>query len=1597
MRAKSRNIKIQRRWNERGVVLIAVMMFIAVILPITLLILDTVRIESLLPINEAYTRTAGDEADKGFHEAISAIMADQDSWLVDQSADITDPAASYFLNLDPDSRSGNHEVDYLAEAWARHPENDTVYLVERSLESLNDSDPDEHTVPCRWQLMNIPFGMDDFGEYYADDPFPRLLLPFEYVGEDGGINKNIPAFYLDPSELSMMEVQHEGFSPSNFVANDLETFWQLPPTDPNFYEDINTLDPILQVIARPASYFRNTDGEPPLNLGNAGLPNSEANISNYAGFMQENGNAVDRLVYDGLYDFNGDTNQYLGFLPLQQAVADSTWANSYFGGTGGSGFLTSGFITTNKEYKPAPGSLTRYQLGADEEDAIPGWHETIVSDESGRFPINSLLNIVYSSHNPDYQDLDDVYVRRDQYDPDPNEVIDNADHPNHGGYLIARDILTSLLMPDSDMARLADSWDNNLFQPYQDKAAYMLKQMMFRRRYLDESTDFNRDGDYYDTDEQTSGEIFQFPEMTGNNNSDTLDIVPPDDDLLDGSGRIGDGQDLWDGTWRVYTDPKEILTDFIGDTTGDNISERDFARLNQRITVYTMDTEHTADPTHPRLSSPLTNGLDVRHNLQHMSPQDDPNTQYEDENELWEILLPVIGISRLRSIINWRDGLVDLNGDGDLDDEYIEQPVAATRFDGSNVEDNPVSTLTYRERNHPNFQDPTLAQALIDPDYLNIRNLGDLITIPMSTNEGLVAYSEAQDLNDTPELVIKDENGNDPGSGAVGIDDRVYPDFSNSGAELAYDDRNDVYRNDLDLDPGDEAIIENNRIHPSWGPGDALVAYYNGDSIRMHDMVGDADINIIPGANLPPDIDDNTTDTDQFWSEFTAHSLIGDAIFEMASPDINPNAGFTEIVFSQVDGASGGDTFLDPDVAYNITSVDYNTGIEDTLTENDIGTYDYAPDYSQNGNSIVFTRTTYDNFVNMLLAIFGADPVPVTYLMIMNRDGSGAIPLHAEWDIGFDGDGVENLVDLNFDNWPTSLGITMHQPMFPNFSPEGGSVTFMDVRLEFDVDIGTGTVTASEANADVYRMTVGQGFGNYFQPWNNMTALSADADDYEIFPDWGIGAVRVARQNDWQLGTFPGIPLQLPLASQTDGPIGDPFTETERNDIATDIGDASLALRRSIGTGADDQNWHFRDLPAVPEHTVDVLELLSDITCFRDPYVMYDPGYQAGPAQVPPVPVEAPPLQAYPGRVNINTATRPVLRSLFLLMFQGPADNDPDDDGDYNGPQPRVRSGMLTYRYLDLRDDGLGNPDRFLAMMVADRYAHQVTEYRKWIYNNQGNLGITDETVPSNLPLYEAEYAGLDDPPISHYGNFRANPFYPLFDTDGDSNAPDFDRIAPDPPFSSTAGLFKVMLYDNEAFTEDWTYEGIGGNGGPDDNDLPTAKTADGNNAGTVNALEVFGPIYNAADERNCTHPVAPLGDETLYGFETRVDNDPSGATYNNFIEQQYFRLFSADDFRRLAPWITVRTYNYRVESRGILRVASGAQRTDITRDKVWIITTNRNANYGARLNPIWDITQPLDMSFIAQNRGTSPYYILYFEESSASGISTIRNDFLPR
>jgi len=1585
MNAKwTKNKKIWRRKNERGVVLIAVLMFVALILPVTLLILDTVRIESLLPVNEGYTRTAGDEADKGFAVAMAAIMADQDSNLIDLSADYADTTATappFIIDTDDDSMSGKHEFDYLAERWARNPDNDTVFLVERSLENWDNGNQDEHSVPARWQLMNVPFGMDDFGEYYQDTDHPRLLQPFEYANG----SSNAPAYYLDPSELSMLYGDHEGQSPSKFSSGYLDLgFWQLSPADPNYYQNLVSLQTFVEFIARPASYFRNTVGTPSsTGLGNVGLPTAYGDAPGV--FIRENIDSIDRLVYDGFFDYDESiwpdapvSNQYLAYLPLQKAVAESTWANKYFGSTGGSGFLANMFTTSNREYKPAPGAITKYQLGSSEEEAVPGWYETVVSDESGRFPINRLLNVIYASDNIAYTGYSVIpATRRDQWDADPDELINNDEHPNYGGYLMARDILISLLMPDEVMARMANSFDNNVWNNYANKADYIIRQMLKRRIQLDLNSDIDRNGNY--SDDWTFGEVFQYPELTQNNESPTLD-TPPDllADLLDGNGRQGNGQDLWDGTWQIYSNPKEMLSNFNNEASSP-ITFNDFELLNSRVTLYSMDTEHSADPEHENIGF---NGIwDTRYNINRMQPEDDFTTFDVQEDALYDFLVPIIGRQRVQSIINWRDGLVDLNGDGDLNDEYIDQPVSIQRYDMENdvyddLGDWPVTEITYREKDHLNFQDPSLEPQYIDPDMLNIRNLGDLLTIPMSSSSDFYAFNRGGVSNTPPELVVTDDAGNEttlPGH-------RMYPDFSSVDDNLAYDDEVEIYTNDSSL--GNENNLVAPGKHPSWGYGDALIAYYEGDNLHTYEPATGTDTTVLTNANFPPDIDDTGTETySEFWGRHGGN-LINNADFEMASPDINPSTSVKEICFSQVAPGVPNDVFQDPTSAYNLMVVDVDSSLVTNLTDNSPGTFDFAPDYSLEFvpglQVIAFTRTTYDHFITWWPPFDDVD-IPITNLYITDRTGGFALPLF--WDM--------SLIEPDPDG-ANPYSITIHQPMFPSWSPDGNEIMFMDLAMKIEVNTASGNITINSGvgniDSNIYIIDLNNGIFQDFGTDASLVEGNLNWDGtLETFPDMGLSGTLPGSQLNFQNGNLPAIPISLTNSRNTDSP----FDDTERETIAGELMFASLALRSqegsSPGLGGQDQNWTYRDLPTVPSHVVSVLERLADVTSFREPLTEWlNIGGFGGL------------LHQYPGNININTATRPVLRSLFLMMFQGHVyDIDGTGSANGNGPMPRIEAGNT---YLNLRSNAglMSNQNRFNAMMIADKYAHQVDEYRKWVYNNQGKVGITDETVGSNLPLYEQQFPG-----ITHYGNFRGNPFYPLRDSDGDPDTLEIQRQDPDPPFRNIADLFKVMLYDDDVqdFSEVWTYEGIDStDAGPDASDLPVPRDTSGAPSGTTDALEVFGPIFNSDNERQITHAFVDslLDGGVLTGFSTAVDNDPGTPTYNSYYEQQAFRLFSADDFRRIASWVTTRTYNYRIESRGVIRVAGSPRRTDVTRDKVWIVTMNTEAFEGTRENPSTDIFEIYDTAILAQNDGMNEYYVLYFEETPQAGIAVARSNFLP-
>ncbi|GAG11953.1 unnamed protein product, partial [marine sediment metagenome] len=268
-------------------------------------------------------------------------------------------------------------------------------------------------------------------------------------------------------------------------------------------------------------------------------------------------------------------------------------------------------------------------------------------------------------------------------------------------------------------------------------------------------------------------------------------------------------------------------------------------------------------------------------------------------------------------------------------------------------------------------------------------------------------------------------------------------------------------------------------------------------------------------------------------------------------------------------------------------------------------------------------------------------------------------------------------------------------------SSDGQSIVFMDCPIIFEFDINdpsTHDFSMQQTCADVYTIP----FGGFF-PWSRADAVQVVPDEYEIFPDYGRGPTVPTYNDPRDNGDEFGQPIPQGLSSLT---IGDDigFTLDERQDIARELGEASIALRVSLGFFVtDDQDWRLKDLPAVPEHTVKVLQQIADIVCFRDPIVSYDPRHQPpDPLPVGWEPAEDPPLQTYPGRININTATRPVLRTIFLLMFDG-SEIDADGDGEPNSPCPRVDDN-LTSAYLNLKDPNLNDDElRFQAIVIADR------------------------------------------------------------------------------------------------------------------------------------------------------------------------------------------------------------------------------------------------------------------------------------------------------
>ncbi|HYE79864.1 MAG TPA: hypothetical protein VEI97_17915, partial [bacterium] len=178
-------------------------------------------------------------------------------------------------------------------------------------------------------------------------------------------------------------------------------------------------------------------------------------------------------------------------------------------------------------------------------------------------------------------------------------------------------------------------------------------------------------------------------------------------------------------------------------------SLEDFARLNQLVTVYSYDTEYTADPENsidPELF-PYP-GIHDRLNFNQINPNDINNPFFSTSG----ILGRQIGNRRALAVLRWRDGLVDLNGDGDLDDEFILQPVADFDEAPQNGDaTDPHSQLTYRERGNPNFQDPTVSDENIYPAYLNIKSVADLALVPFNEITPTL-YATSMDAAGTSQL-----------------------------------------------------------------------------------------------------------------------------------------------------------------------------------------------------------------------------------------------------------------------------------------------------------------------------------------------------------------------------------------------------------------------------------------------------------------------------------------------------------------------------------------------------------------------------------------------------------------------------------------------------------------------------------------------------------------------------------------------------------------------------------------------------------------------------------------------------------------------------
>ncbi|MEO7994050.1 MAG: hypothetical protein ABI743_06595, partial [bacterium] len=987
----------------------------------------------------------------------------------------------------------------------------------------------------------------------------------------------------------------------------------------------------------------------------------------------------------------------------------------------------------------------------------------------------------------------------------------------------------------------------------------------------------------------------------------------------------------------------------------------EFARLHQLVTCYSYDTEYTADPEQ---STDVFQFPSVATRFNFNTIQDDSGNPFFST---FRLLSQQIGRRRAQALLRWRDGTVDLNGDGDLDDDYILQPnVDYSIFNGDASA--PHSQFTYHERNNRNFQDPAAADDAIYPRYLNIPDMGSILAVPYN-EPSTVLYATSVDSSFTNSQVVQaDPTGGNPiptpvpnTNGAFNGDGAMNGDLDPvGGARMLYFEGG-TDGQEIDVPTGNNkvamgaGVIEG--IHPSFAkattffPGLKLFVYQdtsvNPNVVAIADAIAGTQVTPLPDGDGVPGLPAMVID---------GGSPL-DAI-DLAGPDWNPSNGF-EMAYADGSGITIDTTLPDVQVQGDIyryrLDIPLPAPAPVTNFRNDGTEGGFYPDYTPDGEDIVFSHVDLTFFNPGNPPTFGLNQC---FNLSTVNVASGTV------------------TRLNVTYPDAALRLAFH----PVFSPDGDRIAFTGI--EFDPFTGT-------FSSDLWICDATGG---------PAIRVTNTPNDNEIYPIFNEGLARVARQSDTATGNTRGVILPYPP-----GGITPTNTAANRVLLAGIIGEASVAFRDNDTSGlGTDQNWRERDLPVVPQHVVDPFQILSDELAFHNPRDSKDavgPGLR---------------LQAYPGRININTAPRPVLRALFLAMFQGA--RPVIDSTGLSRPgssTPRIDDGLFP-SYIVLPDPDTDDLTRFKAIKIADQYAHQVVEYRKWRYNNK--FLVSDDTVPNGFTESIDELTG------EHY---RANPNLPY---DSDLNLFSVERPYwdPAPPFRNIGDLFNVALpmdLDNKtgAPSPDDSvrlFESVDGPSGPVSTSMPIA----GAFRNTASLLSyTWGPIFQTDIDSRYNGTNAPGISSTdvlpAYRATPNLLRDADGNYNSDWAIQQQYRLFSADDFRWISPYLTTRSYVYRVESRGIVRVQAVqqyGQSMDITSDKFWIVNMGDEAvvnhcddggdydgavPYGTGMGTLsrdWLNLAGGQGDLNRQKRAHS-YTVLAYQEQPENGVPLSRSNFLPQ